>query len=109
MNCLEYGLMIFGAASILAMVILIGVLLWEFATDTLRTLKWRHKYKHRFDKLPTAQCYCKDCKYFQSYRVNGETGRCGRGHIDGHWSIADNYFCWQAEPLKRDPEDDRTQ
>lgn len=97
--------MIFGAASILAIVILVGMFLWELAKDTLRTLKWQYKYKHRFDKPPTAQCYCKDCKYYKPYehRLINNSGRCGRGHIE-HWTVADNYFCWQAEPLKNDPE-----
>ena len=100
MNCLEYGLMIFGAASIFTIVILVGMFLWELATDTLRTLKWRYKYKHRFDKPPTAQCYCKDCQYYVVY--DEYRARCGRGHIDEYWNIADSWFCWQAEPLKGD-------
>ena len=100
MECLEFSLMITGLASVLVMVLMCGVLLCEFVADTLRTLKWRYKYKHRFDKPPTAQCYCKDCRYYTSYDLGG---RCGRGHIE-QWSVADNYFCWQAEPLKRDPE-----
>lgn len=103
MDCLQFVLMFMGAASILCMVILVMIFLWEFATDTLRTLKWRHKYKHRFDKLPTAQCYCKDCKYFQIWEAYGDAGRCGRGHIENR-TVSDNYFCWLAEPLKSDPE-----
>lgn len=89
-----------GAAAILMIIIMFGVFLWYLAADALRTLKWRYKYKHRFDKPPTAKCYCKDCKYYKSYDFGG---RCGRGHIE-NWTIADNYFCWQAEPLKSDPE-----
>lgn len=76
---------------------------YEFIKDTIREIKWKYKYKHRFDKPPTAQCYCKDCRYFQTWKVNGKSGRCGRGHIE-KWTVADNSFCWQAEPLKKDPE-----
>lgn len=101
MDCLVFILTIVGGATILGIIIMIGVMLWELATDTLRTLKWQYKYKHRFDKPPTAQCYCKDCKYYIYY--NDGYARCGRGHIE-KWNIADNYFCWQAEALKRDPE-----
>ena len=101
MDWLVFILTIVGGVTILGFVILIGMLLWEFAADTVRDLKWRYKRKHRFDKPPTAQCYCKDCKYYTAY--GSFHGRCGRGHIE-QWNIADNNFCWQAEPLKSDPE-----
>ena len=103
MDFLVFILTIIGGVTILGFIIMIGMILWDFATDCIRTFKWRHKYKHRFDKTPTAQCYCKDCKYFRTWKINDETGRCGRGHIE-HWTVADNYFCWQAEPLKSEPE-----
>ena len=106
MDYLQFVLMFMGAASILCMVILGMMFLWEFVTDTLRTLKWQHKYKHRFDKPPTAQCYCKDCKYYVVY--DEHRARCGRGHVDKYWNISESWFCWQAEPLKDDPEDERT-
>lgn len=60
--------------------------------------KWRHKYKHRFDKPPTAKCYCKDCRLHSD-----ETNRCGK--FDG-WHTADNCFCWDAKPRKIDPGED---
>ena len=101
MKELQFSLMIIGAVAIIGFVILIGILLWGFVTDWVRNLKWQYKYKHRFYKQPTAQCYCKDCRYYISY--NSNSGRCGRGHIE-KWNIADKSFCWQAEPLKSDPE-----
>ena len=100
---LQYCLSFIGSMTILGIVFLIGVFLWEFATDWIRTLKWQYKYKHRFDKPPTAQCYCKDCRYYKLYDLKNNCGRCGRGHIE-NWTVADNYFCWQAEPLKKEPE-----
>lgn len=101
MDCLRFVLMFMGAASILCIVILVMIFLCEFVRDWIRTFKWQYKRKHRFDKSPTAQCYCKDCRYYTAY--DSFNGRCGRGHIE-KWNIADNYFCWQAEPLKSDPE-----
>lgn len=94
-------LSVIGAFSIFAMTCLFGALLWEFAVDKIRDLKWAYKRKHRFDKPPTAACYCKDCRY---YEVRDGYGKCRRGHIVERWNIADSWFCWQAVPLKRDPE-----
>ena len=101
MDCLQWTLSAIGIMTIIAFIILCGMLLWNFATDAVRDLKWRYKRKHRFDKPPTAQCYCKDCKYYIIY--SSFHGRCSRGHIE-QWNIADNNFCWMAEPLKSDPE-----
>jgi hypothetical protein len=58
---------------------------------------YRYKVKHRFDKPPTAKCYCVDC---QRYEPRGKypNGRCCK--FDG-WSVADNWFCWDATPRKK--------
>ena len=51
--------------------------------------KYKYRYKHRFDKPPTAKCYCIDCKYHDN-----ETDRCSSfGEF-----IADDRFCWKADP-----------
>lgn len=47
--------------------------------------------KHRFDKPPTAECYCKDC------RQHGEDNQCFK--FNGK-RTADEWFCWDAEPKK---------
>lgn len=58
-----------------------------FVLDKIKTAVRKYKYRHRFDKSPTAECYCKDCfhynnKYFCYYlKVNTD----------------DNGFCWKAE------------
>ena len=55
----------------------------------VNNLVCRNRIKHRFDKPPTAKCYCIDCKYHDN-----ETGRCGGfGEF-----IADDRFCWKADP-----------
>ena len=63
--------------------------------ELLHKAKWRYKYKHRFDKPPTAACYCKDCKLH-----GDESHRCCK--FD--WNTADNWFCWDAEPKEHDPD-----
>lgn len=52
--------------------------------------KWKYLYKHRFDKPPIAECYCKDCK-----KHDFKTNRCYK--FEGVYT-ADNWFCWDAEP-----------
>lgn len=58
----------------------------------IEKLTLKYKQKHRFDKPPTAKCYCVDCVYH-----NNETGLCCKFET---WNTADNCFCWNAEPRK---------
>ena len=52
-------------------------------------LVYRHRIRHRLNKPPTAKCYYIDCKHHDN-----ETGRCGGfGEF-----IADDRFCWKADP-----------
>ena len=74
---------------------IIGALCYEFKEWVIR-LKWAYKVKHRFDKPPTAKCYCIDC-----VRHNNENQKCYK--FDG-WRTADSWFCWDAEPRKKDDE-----
>lgn len=99
----DFVLRMAGFAFIILAVLLFGGLAWEWIKDTIYVLKWNHKRKHRFDKPPTAKCYCKDCIYFDQTVVGN---RCTGGLIDKERGIADSWFCWQAVPLKRDPEND---
>lgn len=66
--------------------------------ERISKLKWQYKYKHRFDKPPTAKCYCRDCK-----RHGSETNLC---YKFDHWHTADDWFCWDAEPLEMEPKED---
>lgn len=96
------GLAAVGLLFLTGTVILVCVLLCEYIKNKVEIYKWEYKRKHRFNKPPTAKCYCKDCIYY-SIRSNG-TGRCDGEHIDEYWNIADSWFCWKAEPLKCDPD-----
>lgn len=66
-------------------------LAWQWIKEEIHLLKWRYKYKHRFDKSPTAKCYCIDCKNHGSVYKNNWCYRFDR-------CTADNWFCWEAEP-----------
>lgn len=68
--------------------ILIGI--FDFIKQKIDELKNYHRIKHRFDKPPLADCYCIDCKFY-----NRENERCYRLKR----STADNWFCWNAEPI----------
>ena len=92
-----------GVITIIAVVLSALAVFYEFIKDEIRDLKWEYKRKHRFDKPPTAECYCKDCIYYAVNEVNG-AGSCKIGHIDKAWNIADSWFCWKATPYKKDPE-----
>lgn len=63
--------------------------------ELIDKLKYNYRIKHRFDKPPTAKCYCVDCKHHCKV-----TGRCWRfGETTKEYRrTADNWFCWEAEP-----------
>ena len=56
-----------------------------------RTRRKRKEYedKHRFDKSPTAECYCVDCWY-----RDNENSKCRRHQL----YVADDWFCKDAMP-----------
>ena len=81
----------------IAFVVVIFVTLAYAAFDALRGLvrglRLQYKYKHRFDRQPTAKCYCKDCKW-HSVKDN----KCSNvTWADRH--TPDNGFCYDAEPM----------
>ena len=61
---IAFILQICGIMFILVFLILTITMLKDFVVDTIKNLKWKYKYKHRFDKPPLAKCYCKDCRYY---------------------------------------------
>lgn len=60
---------------------------------SIGTAKYVYRCKHRFDKSPTAKCYCIDCTYY-----NRETGRC---NAFANCYVYDDCFCWRAEIKKK--------
>ena len=67
-------------------------------------LKRRYQHKHRFDKPPTAECYCVGCDNWHVNSTDGTTGICMSGHCRGSYT-ADSFFCKYAK--KRSKEEDR--
>lgn len=90
---------IIGFASILTVVVLlISTLAYEL-THKIEDWMYSYRIKHRFDKPPTAKCYCRDCQYHDP-----ETRRCYKLHENTNQLTGDASFCWEAEPRKRKDE-----
>ena len=91
-------LMITGFTSIFAAVIMIGAFLLDDIGDWIKYKKYEYKKKHRFNKPPTAKCYCKDCRNFVDRAFDKHCAALKGIHVH------DNYFCWAAEPRITDPD-----
>lgn len=90
---------VFACFGLLCTVGIIGCLiaaLWYEFTEQIHRLKYNYRLKHRFDKPPTAKCYCRDCK-----RHDPRSGRCYKFK---EWLTADCWFCWDAEPKRKEDE-----
>ena len=75
---------------LIIMLFIIMIIAW--CIDLISNIRYKYKIKHRFDKPPTAECYCKDCS------MHGEDNQCFK--FNG-WRTADEWFCWDAEPKDR--------
>jgi len=89
-------LAIFGASALVLIIILTSIAVFEEVKDRIAKKRWRYKVEHRFDKPPTAKCYCIDC-------ARWEDGVC---HKFKGWKTADNWFCWDAYPKAKEDEED---
>lgn len=89
-------LMIMGVIALFVLAALAVIFLKDGIGILIENLKLKYRQKHRFDKAPTAKCYCIDCVYH-----NNETGLCCKFET---WNTADNWFCWNAEPRKTEEE-----
>ena len=85
-------LMIMGVIASFVLVLLVIMNVIYRLKTLIEKLTLKYKQKHRFDKPPTAKCYCVDCVYH-----NNETGLCCKFET---WNTADNWFCWNAESRK---------
>ena len=84
-----------GVGTMLIIIIcIIGVAI-QSVKDVTDELVYKYHYKHRFNKPPTAKCYCVDCICYSN-----ETGRCYGFHEDSNRLVADYMFCYRAEPRK---------
>lgn len=87
-------LVVFGAISLFVMVGVVVIGSVDLVTSIIDNANRKYRIKHRFDKPPTAKCYCIDCEHWDR-----ETGECYR-FVREHRHTADNWFCWEAEPRK---------
>ena len=82
-------LMILGLVFLSLIIATIAETISTAVRERLRKKRKEYKYKHRFDKPPTAECYCVDCWY-----RDNETSRCRRYER----CTADDWFCKEAMP-----------
>ena len=54
---------------------------------------WKYEYKHRFDKPPTAKCYCNDCE------LHNKNNKCNLPGSDRY--TPPTGFCYEASPIKK--------
>ena len=92
-------LALIGAIASLAVIVGMLVFAWMYLEEFIDEAKHKYRYKHRFDKPPTAKCYCIDCKYHDN-----KNGRCsGLGEfISGYKYTEDNWFCYNADPSEKE-------
>lgn len=79
-----------GTLIVYAFVVIVSLIVC-FIRDGIVELRWKYKYKHRFDKKPIAKCYCIDCKW---HGVNNDNNLC-QLH-DKHFP--NDWFCKDAKP-----------
>ena len=92
-------LALIGAVASLAVIGCMLAFAWMYLEEFIDKAKHKYRYKHRFDKPPTAKCYCIDCKYHDN-----KNGRCsGLGEfISGYKCTGDNWFCCDADPREKE-------
>lgn len=86
-----------GLATVIVFGIAILSLVVDFILNEIQEAIWVYKYKHRFDKPPTAACYCIDCKF---HGDDIDLTRCTKRE-DVRLQTADEWFCQAAEPKER--------
>lgn len=94
---IPYFFTLLGAGTTLVIIGLSISMFWEWVKDQINMAIYSYKRKHRFDKSPTAECYCKDCVCY----VGGEYPGC---RLNNYKYVEDDFFCKKAEPRKHDPD-----
>lgn len=86
-------LAIIGAGFVIGMFITALLIVIDSIKDKISDKKRRYQIEHRFDKPPTAKCYCIDCTYYEK-----EYCKCYHFMVN---HIHDDYFCSEATPRKK--------
>ena len=63
-------LALIGAVASLAIIGCMLAFAWMYLLEFIDKAKYKYRYKHRFDKSPTAKCYCIDCRYHDNKTVD---------------------------------------
>ena len=84
----KFVVVFFAFLGVVFMALLIASITVTISTAIRRKRK-EYEYKHRFDKSPTAECYCVDCWY-----RDNENSKCRRYQL----YVADDWFCKDAMP-----------
>ena len=82
-----------GAFVIIAMIVAMIFAVFCAIKQVIRNLIWIYKYNHRFDKPPTAKCYCKDCSLYGDFTSRSLC----RKH---KFHFSEDYFCKDADPCE---------
>lgn len=62
MSNINWAFALFGKIMMIAIAMGLVAIAAMLIKEKIERGKWRRVYKHRFDKPPTAKCYCVDCK-----------------------------------------------
>ena len=85
-----YLLASLGCAFLAIFGIVFFILLIMWLGELIEKIYYKYKIKHRFDRKPTAKCYCIDCRYYEP-----EHNRCQLFDI----CIRSDSFCVEALPI----------
>ena len=80
-----------GVLTVIVIVYFIFVFLYCEIATLIDIKRREYRRKHKFDKTPTAKCYCVDCKYWKK-----KDGRDYCIYFDRE--TADCFFCSMADP-----------
>ena len=80
-----------GECTIIALAGMFVIVAIDGITMGVKKLKYHYKVKHRFNKPPTAKCYCRDCRF------HGADGKC---YSFVNKRTNDSWFCAWAEERK---------
>ena len=86
---------------------IVGIALLVYIEELIESAINDHKYKkqlkRRFNGGPTAECFCKDCKFYnETSKPNKYNHGAGDCSVHQEWGVRDNCYCWAATPLDND-------
>lgn len=94
------GLEAIGAVTVSAVIVFLNFILFYGIRQHIKKYRQEREIKNRFNKKPTAACYCRDCYHFEP-----KTGGCYSGHNSQLMNPA--WFCYFAAPLTGDSYEER--